>query len=450
MRLHALAVGVVSLVVSAGLSPAHAQLIEGPIGAVGGVWGGHRPIDPNRNTQALDVTFDLGSGWDRDPNAFLIEDPDDNRDLTSWYATTATASGRYRAGSVRRSIEASGRSYFNYQSNAADSLIGGGGNLVAATQLKRLREHELSAELDASYEPGWVFGALGPDIGGGGPQDPGVGVAPPIGIVEHRWLVLTGSTAYEHHWTRRSLTRVDYERRHLRPLEGGGDETDWQFASLEQRWESSPNLTLLAGYRFDQSGQTVEGLDAPNASYQTLDGGWSYTKRFSPIRRYTVSLRAGASRLFESELTDDLGTWHPAVTGAFEYAPSPSWSMSAEVSRNVTILAGLDPAPVSNDNVEVSLNGTPNRKLRWSISASMARASTLATSLSRASVIDVAGANAQVRYAIATWSAIFASYGFYHHRLEDESILVSGFPPRYDRQSIRVGLTLWVPLYGSF
>jgi hypothetical protein len=65
-------------------------------------------------------------------------------------------------------------------------------------------------------------------------------------------------------------------------------------------------------------------------------------------------------------------------------------------------------------------------------------------------VTDVAGATGEIRFALSNWSAIFGSYAFYHHRIEDPSLLATGLPPEYDRHSARIGVSIWLPLYGAF
>jgi hypothetical protein len=42
--------------------------------------------------------------------------------------------------------------------------------------------------------------------------------------------------------------------------------------------------------------------------------------------------------------------------------------------------------------------------------------------------------------------ALFGEYSYYKHDLGDVLIVAQGVPPILDRNSVRVGLTLWVPL----
>lgn len=425
----------------AGVCAAEAQLIDGPQGSVGGLFGGRRAVDPNRNTQSFDVNFDLAGGYDRDPNVLLLDSTSDLPDLTQWYASTASASARYRVTSNRRTIDARGRGTFNYQSNTADSLIGGEGVVSGTARFGRRRLNQLSLEFESSNQPGWIFGAFGPSLGPG-PDDPAIGVAPPQGIVEQRWLVLAGTVGYEHHWNTRHVTALQYNNRRVHPIDGGGDDADWQTFVLDQRWAARPGVDVVGAYRQDENRQGDGNGELPPIRYQTLDMGLRLEKRFSSVRRYSVTIRAGSTRLS--------GSLHPSLTASAEFATSRYWGLSAEVSRGVMVLAGISPIPVLNDNVGVTFNGTPTRRLRYSLFASFARAGSVPSDPNLDNVTDVAGATGEFRYAVARWSAVFASYAFYHHRIQDEFLVSSGFPTRYDRHSVRIGMTFWMPLYGAF
>jgi hypothetical protein len=440
------------LMLAAGVSGAEAQLIDGPQGAVGGVFGGRRPIDPNLNTQSFETTFDLSGGYDRDPNAAQTDPSLGQEDLTRWYASTGSASARYRVGTNWRRFEARGRGFYNYQSNFDDSLVGGEGVANYTSRFGSRRLNELILQVQTAYEPGWVFGAFGPSLGPG-PDDPSIGVAPPQGVLEQRWLAMAGTVGYEHHWNLRHMTTARFDNRRIRQIEGpeiDAVDADWRHLFLEQSWTTRPGFSLIGGYRFDENRQELEGGDFPPIRYHTLDGGVRLEKRLSPTRRFGLTFRGGATRLVDTAVALPIETLHPSVNISGDFATSRYWSMMADFSHGVMVLAGVSPLPVLNDNINVTFNGTPTRKLRYSIAASVAHSDTLVTDPQLRNVTDVAGASGEIRYAMANWSALFATYAFYHHRIEDLSLLATGFPPRYDRHSVRVGVSFWLPLYGTF
>ncbi len=442
------ATGLALLLVAGLAGDAWAQLVEGPVGAIGGLFGGHHSVDPNRDSQSLETTFDLSGGYDRDPNLFILTPDESGTDLTRWYAGTAGATARYRVGSLKRNLDASGRAYMNYRSNAGGSLVGGDANLNGIARFGARRLNVLTTELQSSYEPGWVFGAFGPSVTG--PADPGIGIAPPTGVFEQRWLILSGNLAYQHHWNTAQNTTLTYNNRRLRPIEGAGLESDMQLGNLIHSWVMSPRFSLFGSYQYDRNVQRDEDADIPAVEYQTASGGIRYEKRLSPIRRYSIALSGGVTALVDSPATQDVETSFPVATAALEYVPSRRFSLSGEYTRGVVVLAGVSAVPALNHNVELTLNGTPTNRLRYSVYTSLSRAQFVTPDTARESSTDIAGGRVELRYAVKNWLAVFTSYGFYNHRIDDPMLVATGFPSRYDRHSVRVGLTLWAPLYGTF
>jgi hypothetical protein len=79
------------------------------------------------------------------------------------------------------------------------------------------------------------------------------------------------------------------------------------------------------------------------------------------------------------------------------------------------------------------------------VSGAISRGAGLATDTGS---FEATGATAQVQYAVARWCGLFVGYNFYRHRLLEISSTPTGYPARYDRHSVRVGLSFWLPLYG--
>ena len=442
------------LLVAALAVDTRAQLIEGPVGSIGGVFGGHRPVDPNRDSQSLETTFDLSGGYDRNPTIMFGIPGESDRDLTRWVAGTGSASLRYRAGSLNRNVDARGRTYMNYQSTAGDSLVGGEGSIDAVARFGRRHLNQLSVGVESAYEPGWVFGAFAPSsTTSAAPVDTPPPLAPPTGVFEQRWMVMSGNVGYQQHWNLRHVTAFEVEERRLRPVTGGGLDSDWRVGTVSQSWAATPRTTLLATYRIDQNVQRNEddgAMPSRSVKYHSVDAGFRYEKRTSPTRRFGFGLRGGVTSLLDAPETQAVDSVHPLFVATIELIPSRRFDFSTEYSRGVTVLAGVSAIPVVNDAVEFTVAGTPTPRMRYSVAATASRANFLAPDPARRNRTDVAGVTLDARYALARWAAVFAAYGFYHHRIDDPTLVNSGFPSRYDRHSVRVGMTLWAPLYGTF
>jgi hypothetical protein len=278
-------------------------------------------------------------------------------------------------------------------------------------------------------------------------EDATLGVAPPQGIIEQRWLVFGGSGGYEHQWNRTNVTRVQYDGRSMRPVEGSGFESDTEMIWVDQLWNRTAAFSMIGRYRVSQTRQRSSDIPTEPIRHQNAELALRYQRRLSPTRSYALSLRGGATHVFDVA-ADEVKSVHPSFGGGVELEVSRTWSLSAAVRRDVSVLGGVSVVPVLTDGVDLVLSGTPTRKLRFAVFGSIATSSTLMIGTEH--VMDVGGATAEVRYAITPWSATFVSYGFYRHRIEDPFLVADGFPTRYERRAIRVGMTLWLPLYGAF
>ena len=58
--------------------------------------------------------------------------------------------------------------------------------------------------------------------------------------------------------------------------------------------------------------------------------------------------------------------------------------------------------------------------------------------------------NAQASYGFGARVGLVAAYAYRTHGFRDLAEAPSSFPAEYGRHSVRVGLTMWLPLYGSY
>ena len=114
------------LLFALGVAPSSAQNIDGPTGSVEPLFGGRRPVSPNRTSQSLEMNIDTSGGYEHDPNSMLL-DPTATAigPRLGFYTGTATAATRYRVGQLRRSLEVQGRGLVTYQSDRPAPLLGG-------------------------------------------------------------------------------------------------------------------------------------------------------------------------------------------------------------------------------------------------------------------------------------------------------------------------------------
>jgi hypothetical protein len=120
--------------------------------------------------------------------------------------------------------------------------------------------------------------------------------------------------------------------------------------------------------------------------------------------------------------------------------------LAAGLSHEAAVVTGVTLAPFTTDQITLQLNGAAGR-VSLSVFGAYTAGSTLA---GQPGSYTAAAATAQVNYGLARCCGIFANFNYYDHQLRDVSALPVEFPATYGRHAIRVGLSYWLPLYGSF
>jgi hypothetical protein len=445
----------VVVVLAGGASPALAQLVQGPI-STGGIFGGRRPVNPNRTSQTLEMNLDVSGGYDQDPNAALVDPLTGSPGTeTGWSVGQALLTSSYRIGTIRRSIAARARGNVNYQGNTRTPLTGGGSSLTGAMRFGRRGLNQWLVSADASYEPGWVFGAVNPALPTPGEVAP-IDLVPEIGVIEQRWFTTSATSGYQHSWGARHQSDLQLGAGRVRPVGSSGVDNDWQNAMLTQSWAVTSSVGLTGMYRYDSSQQLdlAAGQEDPAAQlapvrYQSGTVGVRLERRLPGARRMTLTLAGGATQLLpESGAAAAADVYHPSYSVSIDLVPARSWSFSVAANRSVTVLAGISSVPMENNNVSTALSGGFGRRLRLALSGSFMEGTSITGNGS--SVTTAIGGNFSMRYGVSRTFGTFVTYSYYHHELEVGLPTAAGLPPLYDRQSVRAGFTLWVPLYGTF
>jgi hypothetical protein len=112
------------------------------------------------------------------------------------------------------------------------------------------------------------------------------------------------------------------------------------------------------------------------------------------------------------------------------------------------VLSGLSDRLYATDTAFVEGGGAlaARADLRVATTFSNGRASFGSESNSR---FDVYSATVELRLPVTRSWGVITDYTFYHHRYGNPADLPAGFPARYDRHAVRVGLTFWLPLLGA-
>lgn len=430
-------------------APVEAQSTTSAPGAVRGVFGADGPVGPARTTQQLSAWFDVGGGFDENVNAANGSGASEVR--TRGTATTATASMRLWHGRTTRSIEANARVFRNNQRSGGSTATGGEVNLIGGVSGRRGGLH---VALRGANESALLFGAIASP---GSPTStaPAVDtqiavpdVSPQQGIVNARWYAVGGSTSGERDWSPRQRTIVQYSQLQRRPTEGNGEESDQRVAGLRHDWMPRLTAGLFATYRQERVEQTLrEALRTEPVRIQTAEAGGRYERRYSPIRAFATTVQVGAAHVLASPAALGVdGALEPTGSVTASYTLTRRWAVVGSAMRSLTILQGVSQTPFSIDVASLSINGVMARRVTLFVSGSVSKGSALN---SGQGAFDAVGGSAALRYGFR-YGGLFVGYTRYEHHLRELASANRSIPLRFNQSSLRLGVTLWLPLYGAF
>jgi hypothetical protein len=231
---------------------------------------------------------------------------------------------------------------------------------------------------------------------------------------------------------------------------------------FEHEWSPRKSGELLAGIHsaqidggdrheiYDVGGRlgiTVSQYGAFRASYirqdinrgahyvvHHLNLGGDYARPLSDTRRAFVAFSAGSAAV---ESRDSLRL--RAIGDAdFWYEFKQSWIGALRYRRGVTFIDEVVD-PLFSDGVSAELSGLLSPRLDFTSSTTYARG---VVGLRRDSSYQMYGARSHLRFALSRVAALYAEYLLFHYDFADSIPLASGLPSAFNRQAVRVGITL--------
>ena len=114
----------------------------------------------------------------------------------------------------------------------------------------------------------------------------------------------------------------------------------------------------------------------------------------------------------------------------------------------MNVLQGVSLTSFASNLAGASVSGLVSSRIETSLSATYENG--------RSGGADTTGryenysGSLQLRYAISRCCATAVNYDYYFYNFQNVVDLPSGFVPRYDRQAVRVGFTIWLPVFGTY
>ena len=431
-----------------------AQAVQRPTRPYRGLFGGGRQVNQNRTRQEFELTGSALVGYD--DNVYTGGALAPGQSLESGLTGTGDLSTRYFYGRAGRSVSIDGHA-FTTAYGSIDVSPSIGGNMTFQGETTAGRRTRLIASQGVGYAPNLVLGAfetLEPDV------DPNLlpdsGDANSV-VAQRSWSSDTALTI-ERQWTTRQNTSLSYTHSQRTYLDEVGYDSSGDSVNGSYGWTVSRAWTLQGSYGYTTSVYAGADPTTPGQSQgpglpltdHSVEGGATYARRLSPTRQVALSMSGGAT--YVETMVGENGavtrSWVPSGTVNASIDFGRSWAMAGDYRRGVSVLQGVSLQTFTSDSTSVRLTGTFSPRVEGAFS--------FAYSNGRSSVGEEIGrygsygVGAQLRYALARCCAASVNYDYYSYALHEITDVPTGLPVDYERNAVRVGITFWLPLYGSY
>ena len=404
----------------------------------------------DRVAQALTVESNLLGGYD-DNLAPPGSGGQPFEARPSGYTGVASARVHYAVGLQERRLELTGGGFVNAFSNIGVKP-GYGADLEIRARTDIGRNSELSAAQNVRSNPFFglaAFESLQPTS----PGAPGLDTSPLNVFTESRSLALNTRAAFSHRWTPRTTTDFSY----------GFSETTYEDEIAFDGRRHTANMSYdramgrSSGFEASYRYAGFESIDISGGGVpikdHTFHAGFRYGKELSPTRGVRVA--GGAGPIVTETVSSVTGLprqfWSPSGYGRASIDLGRTWTVSADYRRSTTVLQGLTPQPFLTDAGSVRLGGLLTGRLEASVAGIYSNGNTGgALDSLEPGRFDSYALTGQLRVLVTPWWSALLSYTHYRYTLNSVASESLGVPPRLNRNAALVGVTLQLPLIGSF
>lgn len=323
--------------------------------------------------------------------------------------------------------------YYRLDDNVVSSSGGGGVNFAVGVTSR----FTVSTTLEGTYQPYYQFNVLPSAV-----ESP-FEVSPQsldYSLSTQRTVQVRGAVSASYKISQPSTFSASYGAGTYRLL--GSD------ARMNTRAYSggySRNLTRYATLRLGYGQQDADyppllGRAATTLRNRSIDAGIHYSRPLSLTRRTTFGFGTGSAAVEQS------GERFFTVTGNARLAHQfgRTWNAAVVYNRGLGIVGGFA-EPFFTDAVTTSLEGEFSRRVRTMLSAGLANGNVGLGS--RANNYDSVQGEARLEVAVVREKlALFGSYFYYQYSFDRALQLPTGINRRVDRQGVRAGLALTLPI----
>lgn len=400
------------------------------------------PPDPS-SKQALTVTGSVFGAYDDDvfaseagaSTAFL---GGGNR---SGYYAGASAGLDYSRSGERASLGVSGNVGVNHyiEQDRTSPIYSTSANLG----VKLARRTTLNTSASLVYAPQYRLGLFFSPVSFTGAADPFTSVAPDYDLFSLAAYRTSGTVSLGQSIGRRSS------------LEGSYSISNVNYVNLDRDYRSQTggarfnhplthNLGMHVGYFYSVADYAGNSTLGPRHLHN-IDVGVDYGRALSFSRRTRFTFGTGSSIIAgDTGYSSGNSNYSYRLTGnaALTHEMGRSWTAQLAYRRGVDFREGFY-APFLSDGVNASLGGLISRRLRFSSSIDY----TVGTvGVGTSNDFHSQSATAGLEYGLSRTLALFGRYVYYAYDFHSQVALDQRLPRTLDRQGVRVGLTMSLPV----
>jgi hypothetical protein len=236
--------------------------------------------------------------------------------------------------------------------------------------------------------------------------------------------------------TDRATVGLDYGYAQTR-FDGSSD-MEAQGVGAHVGFKLSRHAWLSTGYSLQTA--KYNQLERTTDSIGNINIGVHFDKPLSVTRRTFLRFSTGAASAGDNQ--HFLGL-QAVGSASLIHQIGRTWSIGADYSRGLGYIEGFD-RPVFSDSAGAGLGGLVSRRVEFSAGARYFAGAVGMTAA--APPFDSYGAWARIRTGLTRTLAAYAEYRYYHYEFSEAALRPIGMPGNFSRNSVRVGLSLWVPL----
>ncbi|MEO6711844.1 MAG: hypothetical protein ABIM89_00275 [Mycobacteriales bacterium] len=210
-------------------------------------------------------------------------------------------------------------------------------------------------------------------------------------------------------------------------------------------YDLSRNATLHFGYAY-RDGRYSDAPNQPRIVIHDIDAGVDYHRPLSLSRRTRIDFSLGSAVVSHPD------PQRQAVERQFRLLGSAAltrdmgrtWAARLHYNRGAGFAGGFN-QPVFSDAVVASVDGFFNRRVDFHSAAGVSYGE-VGLNRGGANKFRTYNGTLRVRAAISPGWALFAEYLYYYYDLGAIVVTASEVPLNLNRNSVRLGLTLWLPV----